>query len=622
MTTEHKDIDDLKGRFEDGDRPTGDDFARLIDSCHNTRQLTDVTITQALSVQGGLTVDGNINTRDVAADGAKLDSLDSFVRTNSDSWEETDHILAVSSTVETVSSVLSNNIHTLNNTLSTYIDNNVATLDSKIDNNVSTLDSKIDTNQTSITTYVDQNVLTLNNLITDNDQSINTLVNNNHAEINTRVDTIAIDLDAAEDDVQQVITTVATNSASWAVDQHTNTLAGLIDVVAENISHDDVLKYDSNEQKWYPASDLHGEGQHVDTFLELHDTSVSYTGASGEFVKVNTNGTGLTFVAHDTLSWDDTTSVVRSNSANWATHTDVTDLTNTVATNSANWSTHTDITDLTNTVATNSANWAAHTDVTGLTSDLTNVTNTVATNSASWGDHTDITQLTNTVATNSASWAVLDVDGKLVESQIPELSITQTYTVQNSEEVATLNPAEGIQRGDVVIVSSAYDNLIAKQDDPTGVYDQVTKTYSGYSKLARPDAYVTSVNNMYGNVLVSSDDIDDSNNTNKWSTQQEKDSIANLNTNYVNVSGDTLTGDLDTTAKYLSGGVELHNIFSTNNNVIGDQDVTGTVTASGFVGNYSTLSGAQVVTGVTQDVNIGGHVLHIVNGIIVGVTDE
>ena len=48
MTTEHKDIDDLKARFEDGDRPTGEDFARLIDSCHNTKQLTDVNITKKI----------------------------------------------------------------------------------------------------------------------------------------------------------------------------------------------------------------------------------------------------------------------------------------------------------------------------------------------------------------------------------------------------------------------------------------------------------------------------------------------------------------------------------------------------------------------------------------------
>ena len=723
MTAEHKDLDYLKGKFEDGDRPTGEDFARLIDSCHNTRQLTDVTVTGALSVQGGLTVDGTVNTRDVAADGAKLDNLDSFVRDNSDSWEETDHILTVSSTVDTVSSVLSNSIYTLNSTLSTYIDNSISTVDSKIDSNVAQLTTSIDNNTNTIETNADN--------------------------INTRVDNVNIELDELETDLNALNTTVADNSASWGVDENTNTLGGLVDVVTTGAEHNSVLKYDTTEQLWLPATDLHGEGQHVDTFLELHDTPVAYTGAD-EFIKVNQNGDGLAFVSHDTQSWDNVSSVVKTNSASWAEQTDVTNLTNTVATNSASWAEQTDVTNLTNTVATNSASWAEQTDVTDLTTnfnnisntvttnsaswaeqtDVTNLTNTVATNSASWGDHTDITdvtsnlsqvtnivatnsaswaeqtditdvtsnlsqvsntvatnsaswaeqtditdvtsnlsqvtntvatnsaswaeqtditdvtsnlsqvsntvatnsaswaeqtditdvtsnlsQVTNTVATNSASWAVLDSQGKLVESQIPELSITQTYTVQNAEDVALLNPAEGLQRGDIVIVTSMYDNLIAKQDNPAGTYDSTTKTYSGYSKLARPAAYVTSVNDMYGNVTLETDNISDVDNTNKWTTQQD---IDRWNTS-VSVTGDVMTGDLDTSATYLSGGTPLHDIFSTNATVNGDSTVTGTLNA-GSVSSDNFITSGQ--PGITQDVNIGGHVLRIVNGLIVGITDE
>ena len=662
MTAEHKDLDYLKGKFEDGDRPTGEDFARLIDSCHNTRQLTDVTVTGALSVQGGLTVDGTVNTRDVAADGAKLDSLDSFVRDNSDSWEETDHILTVSSTVDTVSSVLSNSIYTLNSTLSTYIDNSISTVDSKIDLNVAQLTTSIDNNTNTIETNADN--------------------------INTRVDNVNIELDELETDLNALNTTVADNSASWGVDENTNTLGGLVDVVTTGAEHNSVLKYDTTEQLWLPATDLHGEGQHVDTFLELHDTPVAYTGAD-EFIKVNQNGDGLAFVSHDTQSWDNVSSVVKTNSASWAEQTDVTNLTNTVATNSASWAEQTDVTNLTNTVATNSASWSDHTDVTNLTNtvatnsaswaeqtdvsdlttnfnnisntvatnsaswddhtDVTNLTNTVATNSASWSDHTDITdvtsnlsqvtntvatnsaswndhtditdvasnlsQVTNTVATNSASWAVLDSQGKLVESQIPELSITQTYTVQNAEDVALLNPAEGLQRGDIVIVTSMYDNLIAKQDNPVGTYDSTTKTYSGYSKLARPAAYVTSVNDMYGNVTLETDNISDVDNTNKWTTQQD---IDRWNTS-VSVTGDVMTGDLDTSATYLSGGTPLHDIFSTNATVNGDSTVTGTLNA-GSVSSDNFITSGQ--PGITQDVNIGGHVLRIVNGLIVGITDE
>ena len=229
-----------------------------------------------------------------------------------------------------------------------------------------------------------------------------------------------------------------------------------------------------------------------------------------------------------------------------------------------------------------------------------------------------MTQVTTTVNNNSGNWAVLDNTGKLLESQIPELSITQTYTVQNTEEVATLNPAEGIQRGDIVIVYNTYDNLVAKQDNPTGTYDASTKSYTGYSKLARPDAYVTAVNDKYGNVVLTSDDIDDTDNTNKWVDQTD---IDRWNSN-LSTTGGTMAGDLDTTASYLSGGTDLKNIFwSKGDNVsqIGNWDVVGTVTAN----TYATEDpSGDKVTGITDNVNVGGNILHIVNGIIVGITDE
>ena len=257
-----------------------------------------------------------------------------------------------------------------------------------------------------------------------------------------------------------------------------------------------------------------------------------------------------------------------------------------------------------------------------MTTGLTDVTTTVSENSGTWVDtHSHVNQV-------SGSWAKLDSNGVLFEDQIPELSITQTYTVQNAEEVQTLNPAEGIQRGDIVIVTSTYDNLIAKQDNPSGAYNQTTKAYSGYSKLAIPESFVTSVNDMYGNVTVTSDDITDDG-TNKWVTQQDIDRWNSSNTFYINTSGDTLTGNLDTQAVYLSAGVPLHDIFSISSNVVGnlqvdgsaniDQGVTTTTITSDVMTSHSYTTNGKV--GITEDVNIGGNILHIENGIIVGVSD-
>ena len=79
MTIEHQDIEYLKKKFEDGDRPVGDDFANLLESCHNSRQDTNVTITGSLSVQEIATIDGSVNGRNISSDGAKLDSVYSNV---------------------------------------------------------------------------------------------------------------------------------------------------------------------------------------------------------------------------------------------------------------------------------------------------------------------------------------------------------------------------------------------------------------------------------------------------------------------------------------------------------------------------------------------------------------
>ena len=54
----HTNITDLKAKFEDGDRPIGEDFKNFLDSSHNTYQDTDVTITGSLSVSGNALVKG------------------------------------------------------------------------------------------------------------------------------------------------------------------------------------------------------------------------------------------------------------------------------------------------------------------------------------------------------------------------------------------------------------------------------------------------------------------------------------------------------------------------------------------------------------------------------------
>ena len=84
------------------------------------------------------------------------------------------------------------------------------------------------------------------------------------------------------------------------------------------------------------------------------------------------------------------------------------------------------------------------------------------------------------------------------------------------------------------------------------------------------------------------------------------------------------------TGVILSGGTPLHDIFSTDVEIFDDLLVHGSVSAQDISANYVTaLSGYQTqdITGaqrrgISRSVNVGGKILHIVNGLIVGVTDE
>ena len=153
MTIEHQDIEYLKKKFEDGDRPVGDDFANLLESCHNTRQDTNVTITGSLSVQKIATVDGRVNGRNISSDGAKLDSVYSNVNSLSTEWEESADIQALSdsfdATVQSLSgatdivvSSLSSTVDVTTNSLSSTVATDFQTLSAKLDNNTQTLDTK------------------------------------------------------------------------------------------------------------------------------------------------------------------------------------------------------------------------------------------------------------------------------------------------------------------------------------------------------------------------------------------------------------------------------------------------------------------------------------------------
>ena len=94
---EHKTLTWLRSRFEQGDIPTGADFARLIDSCHNSLAHTDSIITGTLTVSGDISCMGSVSgtqsivTNDPRVESliASVDTLSTFITTNSASWNNT-----------------------------------------------------------------------------------------------------------------------------------------------------------------------------------------------------------------------------------------------------------------------------------------------------------------------------------------------------------------------------------------------------------------------------------------------------------------------------------------------------------------------------------------------------
>lgn len=94
--------------------------------------------------------------------------------------------------------------------------------------------------------------------------------------------------------------------------------------------------------------------------------------------------------------------------------------------------------------------------------------------------------------------ATLDVNGKLLTSQLPALAISETF-VTNSQSAMLLVTA---QRGDFCIRTDIQKNFILNTDDPT--------IFANWIELLTPSDNVLSVNSKTGNVVLTTADISDS----------------------------------------------------------------------------------------------------------------
>lgn len=141
--------------------------------------------------------------------------------------------------------------------------------------------------------------------------------------------------------------------------------------------------------------------------------------------------------------------------------------------------------------------------------------------------------------------------GKIPTSQLPALALTDVFTVASQAAQLALTAEEG----DVAIRTDLNISYIHNGG--------TAGTMADWSELITPTDTVLSVNGETGAVTLTSDDISDAGQTNKWATAAEKTKLGHISV--------TQAVDLDT----------MESDIATNNAKVSNATHTGEVTGSG-----------------------------------------
>ena len=427
----------------------------------------------------------------------------------------------------------------------------------------------------------------------------------------------------------EVYSVVTSNSAGWGTnvaesgpkwDENYSTVNSLSDTWSS--AAQGILKWDQNYSTVNSLSDTWGEIYNV-TLSAANWNDVYESDWADIFTVVQTNSsdwaekTNVEDIEANFERWTETATTVETYSADWVNADNWTDTYNTVASLSDHWDAGGDIVDVYTAVEANSGNW-----------------NELVVDSVNWDDVYNFIK-----SVSGQGFANVDTNGKLLTTQVPDLSITQTYTTATPAGVATVCSGNDLQQGDVVVVTETNTTLIATQNDPTGVYNNTDSSYSGFTRLTLTDALVQTVNNKTGPyVELYPSDIDDTYTDRKWIVTSQietwddtttvtqntssnwdqaydwmvTDSPTNNTTynadTFVNASGDTITGSLDVqgsievTTLTVTGDAELTGSTDTNNlSVSGTTQLTGDVS----IVSPTVTEGADI----TGDVTIAGELI-------------
>ena len=115
------------------------------------------------------------------------------------------------------------------------------------------------------------------------------------------------------------------------------------------------------------------------------------------------------------------------------------------------------------------------------------------------------TAATKNVGTAAGNIPILGSDGKLSDSVIPAIAISESHTVASEHEMLAL----AAQVGDIAIRTDGAGTWILKQTPAS--------TLANWVQLKSPTDAATSVNGKTGNVILTTSDIDEG--TNQYYTQ-------------------------------------------------------------------------------------------------------
>ena len=340
------------------------------------------------------------------------------------------------------------------------------------------------------------------------------------------------------------------------------------------------------------------------------------------------------------------TNTVYSNSAGWDDQSDVIELTTTVQTYSAGWQDDSDLLELTSTVQTRSAYWDAEQTITeapSLSSDVWNDTHTtLQAYSAGWQDDSDLLELTSTVQTNSSSWSSVNEGGETAGT-LETINTVQTYSgnwqdtyhdvLTSKDNWDAVYTDVGHNRG---VWTSTYTTLntysgdwqdtrrdvLTSKDNWDAVYTDV-----GHNRGRWNSAFSTvQANSAYWDTTGVASSADDWNETYEWvSDNKQLIEPGYIQTQFVNASGDTISGDLHVTGITYADDLDSVDIttndllvnnsaqfdanvaFNKNIYIMGDATVEGNLYLSGGAnGNIEVGDSASdtvsIVAGVNDDI--------------------